>query len=103
MDDFSSYTRKNVLTVPSNVVLPEDRVYLSRDAVGYTGVQMSDDLKSFDKVCDHSKTLRYKLAILEAKLSNLQKVRQAQFGMTTEAQFLEEANMDLDTVVDEKT
>jgi len=103
MDDFSSYARKNILTVPADVVLPEDRVYLSKDVEGYTGQQMSEDTRAFDKVCDNSRTLRYKLAILEAKLSNLRRVREVQIGLGKEATFLEEASRDLDTVVDEKT
>ena len=30
MDDFSNYAKKHILTVPPDVVLPEDRVYLAK-------------------------------------------------------------------------
>ena len=44
LDNMSAYAKKNILAVPANIVLPEDRVYLTKPT--YTGDQMSEDLKA---------------------------------------------------------
>jgi len=101
LDNMSAYAKKNILAVPANIVLPEDRVYLAKPT--YTGDQMSEDLKAFDRLCASSKTMRYKLAVMEAKLSNLKRVKEAQVSLAQEAKVLDEANRDIDTAVTEKT
>lgn len=105
LDDMSTYAKKNILTVPPNIVLPEDRVFLNSKSTGagYSADQMVEDINYFDRLLATSKTLRYKLAILEAKLSNLKRVREAQCGLSSEARQIDEANKDLDSVVAEKT
>ena len=47
--------------------------------------------------------MRYKLAVMEAKLSNLKRVKEAQVSLAQEAKVLDEANRDIDTAVTEKT
>ena len=64
---------------------------------------MVEDINYFDRLLATSKTLRYKLAILESKLSNLKRVRDAQSGLSSQARQIDEANKDLDSVVAEKT
>jgi len=105
LDDMSSYAKKNILTVPPHIVLPEDRVFLKSKSTGagYSADQMVEDINYFDRLLATSKTLRYKLAILEAKLSNLKRVKDAQCGLSSKARQIDEANKDLDSVVAEKT
>jgi len=105
LDDMSSYAKKNILIVPPHIVLPEDRVFLNSKSTGagYSAELMVEDINYFDRLLATSKTLRYKLAILEAKLSNLKRVKEAQCGLSSEARQIDEANKDLDSVVAEKT
>jgi len=105
LDDMSSYAKKNILIVPPHIVLPEDRVFLNSKSTGagYSADLMVEDINYFDRLLATSKTLRYKLAILEAKLSNLKRVKEAQCGLSSEARQIDEANKDLDSVVAEKT
>jgi len=105
LDDMSSYAKKNILTVPPHIVLPEDRVFLNSKSTGagYSADQMVEDINYFDRLLATSKTLRYKLAILESKLSNLKRVRDAQSGLSSQARQIDEDNKDLDSVVAEKT
>lgn len=101
LDNLSAYAKKNILAVPPNIILPEDRVYLTQP--DYNGDKMSEDLKAFDRLCATSKTMRYKLAVIETKMSNIKRVKEAQTSLAQKAKVLDEANKDIDTVVAKKT
>jgi len=115
MEEFGLYVQKHVLTVPPNVVLPEDREQqklsatteaetgsAAAAATGSSKVTM-DDLKKFDAMCENSRGDRYKLAVLQGKLANLQRVRQIQVREAKRAAELAECRRQLDMVVGEET
>jgi len=106
LEDFASYIQKNVLAIPQNVVLPEDREQLvaSRRPPADGGSQMAEDLKKFDLSCQSSRGVRYKLAVVEAKMTNLKRVRELQkSGLVRQSEVLAEADRQLETVVQEET
>jgi len=110
LEDFSSYIQKHLLTVPQHVVLPDDREQLhkklstdgneglSNDA----GTKMTEDLKRFDLACQNSRALRYKLAVIEAKNSNLKRVKEAQKSLRQQAVCLNACEQLIDSAIKEE-
>jgi len=77
-DKFGRYVKKNIFSIPSGVVLPEDRPHLDPEAKGYTGVKLQEDLKDFESMKQEVINAKYRKCVLEAKLANLEKVAERQ-------------------------
>jgi len=111
LEEFGTYIQKHILTVPPHVVLPEDREHFKNAsgsgggaaAASDRGVKMADDLKKFDLSCQNSRGVRYKLAVMEARMANLKRVRDAQKAVVKQAELLDECEQQIDSVVDEES
>jgi len=118
LEDFSKYLKKNVLTVPKHVVLPEDRVHnVERKASDNeengsdnrnkatlsNGMKMAEDLKAFERNCGNANSVRYKLAIMESKLSNLNRLREYQMALAKDTDLIGKCDKLVNGLVEDKT
>lgn len=70
------YMRRNLLSIPENVVLPEDQVHGDSETVDENDIDA--EKKKFESTCQKIINAKYKRAILEGKLRNLKAVKERQ-------------------------
>lgn len=87
-DKFGRYIRKNILAIPQNVVLPEDRPHINPEAKEYSGKSLREDLQNISDVKREILNAKYSKAILEAKLRNLEAVANRQQRLMEQAELL---------------
>ena len=118
LDNFSRYVKKNIFFIPKNNVLPEDRVSAKRsekmqsqDSSNatdiqidelYTGDDMIESIKGFERQCKSIKNLKYKEAVLRAKLKNLETVAMRQRTLLRKAEELNECGKSMDNIIDKQ-
>jgi len=71
-DKFGRYLKKNIFTIPSNTVLPEDRSHLQPEGKSYNGQKLESDLKSFEEMKQEVSNVKYRKAVLQEKVTNLE-------------------------------
>lgn len=118
LDNFSRYVKKNIFFVPKNNVLPEDRVSAkgtdirqSQDTSNgadipstelYTGDDLIESVKGFERQCKNVKNSKYKEAVLRAKLKNLETVALRQRGLLKKAEALNECSKNMDNILEKQ-
>ena len=118
LDNFSRYVKKNIFFIPKNNILPEDRVSAKRsekmqsqDSSNatdiqidelYTGDDMIESIKGFERQCKSIKNLKYKEAVLRAKLKNLETVAMRQRTLLRKAEELNECGKSMDNIIDKQ-
>ena len=85
-DKFGRYLKKNILAIPSNIVLPEDRPHIESEGKNYNGQKIQDDLAQTKNLRQDILNARYRKAILKTKLANLQIVAQRQQDLVKRAE-----------------
>lgn len=94
---FGKYLKKNILCVPRHVLLPEDKAHAGRP---FTGDDLENSLKNVDNLCLKIRNAKYKRAILQAKLANLQKVSLRQEKLLQEVNNLAEQKNQMEALYD---
>jgi len=118
LDNFSRYVKKNIFFIPKNTVLPEDRVSAirseqkqSQDSSNatdiqieelYTGDDLIESIKGFERQCKNVKNLKYKEAVLRAKLKNLETVAKRQRTLLRKAEDLNECGKSMDNIINKQ-
>jgi len=118
LDNFSRYVKKNIFFIPKNNVLPEDRVSAirseqkqSQDSSNatdiqieelYTGDDLIESIKGFERQCKNVKNLKYKEAVLRAKLKNLETVAMRQRTLLRKAEDLNECGKSMDNIINKQ-
>jgi len=118
LDNFSRYVKKNIFFIPKNIVLPEDRVTLKRTENKqcqdlsngtnmqseelYTGDDLLESIKGFERQCKSIKNTKYKEAVLHAKLKNLETVAKRQRELLKKAEDLNECNRNVDNILEKQ-
>jgi len=97
-DKFGRYVKKNIIQIPPDIVLPEDRAHLDPEAKGYSGMKLQEDLKDFENIKQEVINARYRKSVLEAKLANLEKVTERQQELLKQVELFEAENQSLDMV-----
>ena len=97
-DKFGRYVKKNIIQIPPDVVLPEDRPHLDPEAKGYSGMKLQEDLKDFESIKQEVINAKYRKSVLEAKLANLEKVTERQQQLLKQVELFEAENQSLDMV-----
>lgn len=130
LDNFSRYVKKNILVVPKNVVLPEDNVHVQKalkndaniNTAGeitqeknlqetisdselpsgefFKGDNLIESIKEFERECQNTQNAKYKEAVLNAKLANLEIVALRQRRLLKKAEELAEARHHIETIVE---
>ena len=118
LDKFSRYVKKNIFFIPKNNVLPEDRVSAKRSEIKqsqdssnatdiqidelYTGDDMIESIKGFERQCKSIKNSKYKEAVLRAKLKNLETVAMRQRTLLRKAEELNECGKSMDNIINKQ-
>jgi len=74
LDKFGRYLKKNIFTIPSNITLPEDRPHINPESRGYNGQWLESDLKSLEDMRQEVSNVKYRKAVLQEKVANLEAV-----------------------------
>jgi len=74
LDKFGRYLKKNIFTIPSNTALPEDRPHINPETRGYNGQWLESDLKSLEEMRQEVSNVKYRKAVLQEKVANLEAV-----------------------------
>jgi len=85
-DKFGRYLKKNIFTIPKNVVLPEDRPHLQQEAKNYNGQKLESDLKAFEEMKQEVSNVKYRRAVLQEKVANLETVALRQRKLLQESE-----------------
>lgn len=118
LDNFSKYVKKNCFVIPKNTVLPEDRVSVKRtdnrqcqdtsygtDILSselYTGDDLKESVKGFERQCKNVKNNKYKEAVLRGKLKNLETVAIQQRALLKKAEALNECRNNMDNILEKQ-
>jgi len=86
LNKFGRYLKKNILDIPSNIVLPEDRPHIEPESKNYNGQKIQEDLAQTKNLRQEILNARYRKAILKTKLANLQIVAQRQQDLVKQAE-----------------
>lgn len=101
-DNLGRYLKRNVLTVPAHVVLPEDQVQLPADhpsSAPYTKKDLERDLAKYEEHCRAVKDAKYKKAVLERKLGGLQLIVEEQRNLLKHLEVLADVGKALTSVI----
>lgn len=101
-DKLGRYLKKNIINVPKNVVLPEDRPHLDPEAKNYKKENLEGDLKQFDDLRQEVVNTRYRKTVLEAKLANLEVVAQRQEILLKHAELFDAERSTLNSLFDQQ-
>ncbi len=89
MEKLGRYLKKNMLSIPKEVVLPEDRVRLTNESSKkYMGDDLNQDLMQFEHLRLEVNNAKYTKAVLETKLANLETVAARQQKVLRESENL---------------
>ncbi len=83
LEKFGRYVKKNLLSIPKDIVLPEDKVHLTN--AKYNGDDFTQDMMQFDHLRKEVSNAKYTKAVLVAKLANLEAVAERQQKVLTES------------------
>ena len=75
-DKLGRFMKKNILHIPQDINLPEDRPHIS--GRNYSGEKLTEDLKKFEDFKKEVANLKYRKSVLKDKLSNLEIVAERQ-------------------------
>lgn len=101
LEKFGRYIKKNILYVKKHIVLPEDRIHLKVDEK-FDGSKLEDGIQNFDNLRQKVRSAKYKKAVLEAKLANLQRVAETQEKVMKKAQMLDGEKTALVAIFDQQ-
>ena len=82
---FGKYLKKNILAIPSNIVLPEDYPHIEPEGRNYNSHQLQEDLAQTKKLHQEILNAKYQEAVLKNKLANLQIVAKRQQDLVEQA------------------
>ena len=82
---FGKYLKKNILAIPSDIVLPEDHPHIEPEGRNYNSHQLQEDLAQTKKLHQEILNAMYQKAVLKTKLANLQIVANRQQDLVKQA------------------
>jgi len=74
LDKFGRYLKKNILAIPCNIALPEDRPHINPETKSYNGQRLESDLKALEAMRQEVSNVKYRKAVLQEKVANLEAV-----------------------------
>merc|ERR1712080_793710 len=101
-EKFGRYLKKNILQIPPDIALPEDRPHLNPKAKGYNGQGLQNDLKDFDDLRQKVTHAKYQQAVLQEKMANLEMVAERQKKLLKQAEQFKAENCEINTIVDQQ-
>ena len=84
------------------MVLPEDRPHLKPECKGYNGQKLQEDLKSIENMRQEVANVKYRKAVLQEKLNNLEIVCERQQKLLKQAEQFGAEKNEINTMIDQQ-